>query len=219
MNLEMAGRAVVIQHLGEPPDARRGIAPRCGSVLAVSSVAATRSVQATLTHMIWRRSGCGWSGRRMRSPKELFEPSEFPLGRERPGALAARAGGSAYLPCVAYGRSTPASRPVYESMAATTWQYVLWRQMQRVFNRLDVRIAGRSRTCLRHAGWPSPSRPITWSTGTKGGSSAPSNKGMKLTKLSAAWLPDMDMPPHARAGRIGRGHRFAAYPRCSTDVR
>jgi hypothetical protein len=28
----------------------------------------------------------------------------------------------------------------------------------------------------------------------------------------------MDMPPHARAGqRHGRGHRFAAYPRCSTD--
>ena len=25
------------------------------------------------------------------------------------------------------------------------------------------------------------------------------------------------MPPHARAGRVGRGHRFAAYPRCSTD--
>jgi hypothetical protein len=28
----------------------------------------------------------------------------------------------------------------------------------------------------------------------------------------------MDMPPHARAGQIGRGHRFAAYPRCSTDI-
>jgi hypothetical protein len=25
------------------------------------------------------------------------------------------------------------------------------------------------------------------------------------------------MPPHARAGGIGRGHRFAAYPRCSAD--
>ena len=30
-------------------------------------------------------------------------------------------------------------------------------------------------------------------------------------------LARMDMPPHARAGWIGRGHRFAAYPRCSTD--
>jgi hypothetical protein len=26
------------------------------------------------------------------------------------------------------------------------------------------------------------------------------------------------MPPHARAGQVGRGHRFAAYPRCSADV-
>ena len=25
------------------------------------------------------------------------------------------------------------------------------------------------------------------------------------------------MPAHARAGQDGRGHRFAAYPRCSTD--
>ena len=30
----------------------------------------------------------------------------------------------------------------------------------------------------------------------------------------------MDMPPHARAGHgIGRGHRFAAYPRCSAELR
>ena len=26
------------------------------------------------------------------------------------------------------------------------------------------------------------------------------------------------MPPHARAVSIGRGHRFAAYPRCSADL-
>src|SRR5512143_2519767 len=26
------------------------------------------------------------------------------------------------------------------------------------------------------------------------------------------------VPPHARAGRVGRGHRFAAYPRCSADT-
>ncbi len=26
------------------------------------------------------------------------------------------------------------------------------------------------------------------------------------------------MPPHARAGSVGRGHRFAAYPRCSADA-
>jgi hypothetical protein len=27
----------------------------------------------------------------------------------------------------------------------------------------------------------------------------------------------MEVPPHARAGQDGRGHRFAAYARCSTD--
>jgi hypothetical protein len=25
------------------------------------------------------------------------------------------------------------------------------------------------------------------------------------------------VPPHARAAAVARGHRFAAYPRCSTD--
>jgi hypothetical protein len=27
----------------------------------------------------------------------------------------------------------------------------------------------------------------------------------------------MEVPAHAREGQIGRGHRFAAYPRCSAD--
>ena len=27
------------------------------------------------------------------------------------------------------------------------------------------------------------------------------------------------VPPHARAVPVGRGHRFAAYPRCSADSR
>jgi len=26
------------------------------------------------------------------------------------------------------------------------------------------------------------------------------------------------VPPHARAGRVGRGHRFAAHPRCWADL-
>ena len=29
----------------------------------------------------------------------------------------------------------------------------------------------------------------------------------------------MEAPPHARAGQTGRGHRFAAYPRCWADPR
>jgi hypothetical protein len=50
-----------------------------------------------------------------------------------------------------------------------------------------------------------------------------SNKGMKLTKLSAAptLAPQAalrpEVPPHARAAAVARGHRFAAYPRCSVD--
>jgi hypothetical protein len=31
-------------------------------------------------------------------------------------------------------------------------------------------------------------------------------------------VASMDMPPHARAVSIGRGHRFAAYPQCSADM-
>jgi hypothetical protein len=33
----------------------------------------------------------------------------------------------------------------------------------------------------------------------------------------AGTVPRMEVPAHARAGWVGRGHRFAAYPRCSTD--
>ncbi len=62
------------------------------------------------------------------------------------------------------------------------------------------------------------------STSTDSGTSMPIESGeesissMKLTKLSAApWL-GMEVPPHARAGWVGRGHRFAAYPRCSADL-
>ncbi len=44
------------------------------------------------------------------------------------------------------------------------------------------------------------------------------NKGMKLTKLSAAWLPEWTCRLMPAPCRIGRGHRFAAYPRCSADT-
>ena len=45
----------------------------------------------------------------------------------------------------------------------------------------------------------------------------PPNKGMKLTKLSAAWLPGWTCRLMPAPATIGRGHRFAAYPRCSAD--
>jgi hypothetical protein len=40
---------------------------------------------------------------------------------------------------------------------------------------------------------------------------------MKLTKLSAAWLPEWTCRLMPAPVNVGRGHRFAAYPRCSTD--
>jgi len=33
----------------------------------------------------------------------------------------------------------------------------------------------------------------------------------------AGTVPRMEVPAHARVGWNGRGHRFAAYPRCSAD--
>jgi hypothetical protein len=40
------------------------------------------------------------------------------------------------------------------------------------------------------------------------------NKRMKLTKLSAAWLPEWTCRLMPALVKVGRGHRFAAYPRC-----
>jgi hypothetical protein len=36
-------------------------------------------------------------------------------------------------------------------------------------------------------------------------------------EASGGTVARMEVPPHARADRVGRGHRFAAYPRCSAD--
>ena len=43
-------------------------------------------------------------------------------------------------------------------------------------------------------------------------------QGDEADEAFGGMVARMDMPPHARAGQIGRGHRFAAYPRCSTDT-
>jgi hypothetical protein len=43
-------------------------------------------------------------------------------------------------------------------------------------------------------------------------------QGDEADEAFGGMVARMDMPPHARAGRDGRGHRFAAYPRCSADV-
>ncbi len=31
-------------------------------------------------------------------------------------------------------------------------------------------------------------------------------------------MASVKVPPHARAATVARGHRFAAYPRCSADL-
>ncbi len=48
--------------------------------------------------------------------------------------------------------------------------------------------------------------------------SGAAQQGDEADEAFGGMVASMDMPPHARAGQIGRGHRFAAYPRCSTDA-
>jgi hypothetical protein len=43
-------------------------------------------------------------------------------------------------------------------------------------------------------------------------------QGDEADEAFGGMVARMDMPPHARAGQNGRGHRFAAYPRCSADT-
>ena len=38
------------------------------------------------------------------------------------------------------------------------------------------------------------------------------------TNVRTASVTRTEVPPHARAVSFGRGHRFAAYPRCSADL-
>ena len=44
------------------------------------------------------------------------------------------------------------------------------------------------------------------------------NRGYKADEAFGGMVARMDMPPHAGAVSIGRGHRFAACPRCSTGA-
>ena len=43
-------------------------------------------------------------------------------------------------------------------------------------------------------------------------------EGEEADEAFARMVARMDMPPHARAVSIGRGQRFAAYPRCYSRV-
>jgi hypothetical protein len=42
-------------------------------------------------------------------------------------------------------------------------------------------------------------------------------QGDEADEAFGGMVAGMDMPPHARAVSFGRGHRFAAYPRCWAD--
>jgi ketosteroid isomerase-like protein len=42
-------------------------------------------------------------------------------------------------------------------------------------------------------------------------------QGDEADEAFGGMVASMDMPPHARAACVWRGHRFAAYPRCSVD--
>src|SRR5512143_49253 len=44
-------------------------------------------------------------------------------------------------------------------------------------------------------------------------------QGDEVDEALGGMVARMDMPPHAHAVPVGRGHRFAAYPRCSADLR
>src|SRR5512143_4165 len=57
---------------------------------------------------------------------------------------------------------------------------------------------------------------MTWTAGAaEQGDEADEAFGGTNPRAASGARPEV--PPHARAGRIGRGHRFAAYPRCWAD--
>src|SRR5512143_221835 len=57
---------------------------------------------------------------------------------------------------------------------------------------------------------------MTWTAGAaEQGDEADEAFGGTNPRAASGARPEV--PPHARAGRVGRGHRFAAYPRCSAD--
>jgi hypothetical protein len=43
-------------------------------------------------------------------------------------------------------------------------------------------------------------------------------QGDEADEALGGTVAGMEVPPHARAGQVGRRHRFAAYSRCSADV-
>jgi uncharacterized damage-inducible protein DinB len=90
------------------------------------------SIQATLTHMLWAE--WLWLERwQDRSPREIFEPSEFPsVESVRDRWHAVHAGQRAFVAALTDTQLERAGR--YTNRKGETWEYVLWRQMQHLFN-------------------------------------------------------------------------------------
>jgi len=90
------------------------------------------SIQATLTHMIWAE--WLWLERwQDHSPKELFAPSEFPsVESVRARWQGVHAGQRAFVASLTEERLQQVGR--YTNRKGETWQYVLWRQLQHLFN-------------------------------------------------------------------------------------
>jgi hypothetical protein len=57
---------------------------------------------------------------------------------------------------------------------------------------------------------------VSW-TSTPVGRDRAAEQADEADEAFAGTVPRTEVPAHARAGQVGRGHRFAAYPRCSPD--
>jgi uncharacterized damage-inducible protein DinB len=90
------------------------------------------SIQATLTHILWAE--WVWLARwQDQSPMQLFEPSEFPsVESMKERWQSVQAGQRAFVASLTDDRLQRVGR--YTNRKGETWEYVLWRQMQHLFN-------------------------------------------------------------------------------------
>ena len=90
------------------------------------------SIQATLTHMLWAE--WVWLERwQDHSPMELFQPSEFPsVESVKARWQSVHAGQRAFVTSLTQDQLQRVGK--YTNRKGETWQYVLWRQVQHLFN-------------------------------------------------------------------------------------
>jgi len=90
------------------------------------------SIQATLTHMVWAE--WLWLERwQDRSPKEEFEPKDFPTVSDvRVRWQSVQAGQEAFVASLAPEQLQQIGR--YANRKGEVWEYALWRQFYHLFN-------------------------------------------------------------------------------------